>query len=77
MRDDVRASRLDPNVRLSSRRIEIVRLLRNGFVEKEIARRLGIRRDSVAKHVAATMRILAATRAPQLVAEAIRHGSID
>ena len=70
-------SQLDSTLRLTRRRVAIIRLLRRGWTEKRIVRELGIARDTVAEHIAITMRALHAHTHAQLVAEAISHGFVE
>ncbi len=77
MRTDHVISKLDPSIRLTIRRIEIIDLLKAGLVEKEIGVRLNITRDTVAEHLGEAMRLLGAHTSAQLVALAAAHGFIE
>ncbi|MFN0180515.1 MAG: response regulator transcription factor [Gemmatimonadales bacterium] len=70
-------SALDPSIRLTARRLAVVSLLRDGLIEKEVARRLGISLATVAEHIATAKRKLSARTSAQLVSEAIRHGFLS
>lgn len=64
-------------VRLSAKEREVLSLLLDGTPEKEIGKRLGIERASVATYVSRLCRKTGVTNRTQLVARAVREGLLD
>ena len=71
------ASKVNPSIRLTLHRIEIIAMLRDGLLEKRIATYLGVSRDTIAEHVGIAMRTLGAHTRAQLVVLALTHGFIE
>jgi len=67
----VREPLLEP---LTDREIEVLRLLADGFANKEIASRMGISEHTVKFHVASIMGKLGAGNRTEAVMSGIRHG---
>lgn len=76
MRREYFVSVINPNIRLTARRCDVLTLACTGHSEKEIARRLGMRPDSVSEHKRIIRRLLGARTDAQLAIEGVRHGFV-
>jgi len=66
-----------PDVRVTPRELEVLRLVARGRQNKEIARDLAVTERTVKFHLSALMRKLEASNRVEAVAAAIRRGLID
>jgi DNA-binding NarL/FixJ family response regulator len=66
-----------PDVRVTPRELEVLRLVARGRQNKEIARDLAVTERTVKFHLSALMRKLGASNRVEAVAAAIRRGLID
>ncbi len=74
---DSHGSLLNPKLRISPRRYEVLRLLAAGERGPEIAAALGISVGTVEEHTVWLRRVLNAKTTGQLVSEAYRHGFLS
>lgn len=70
-------SRLDPTLKLSNRRVEILRSLAAGRSVQDIGKDLGISVATIYEHIEGMRRHLGASSNPGLIRIAIRHGFIS
>ena len=69
-------SQLDPNLVITSRRVDILRRVAAGCTPREIAKQLGISVGTVYEHLEVIRRRLGSHTNPESVRTAIRHGFV-
>jgi len=77
MREAYIASKLDPKLHLTPKRVEMARLLSLGLSVKQIAARMNVSHSTVAEHIHLMIHSLKVKNARELVVRAIEHGFIE